>query len=210
MGLFTGSKSSSSTTNNVSTTNIGLSEIGDSSAAIIGDNNSYTMTDHGAIAAAFEHGEMAYDVADSAVTQNRYIAESAIGEVGEITEDAFYLVGDVNERSIDAVQDFSTDALYTVTESFDDSLSTVADIADSQSARAFDFGREVLFESTGRIEDAADLNYQLVSQALDYNQALIGESNRSEDATVIHNLTKNLPLAIMAIGAVTALWVLKK
>ena len=51
------------------------------------------------------------------------------------------------------------------------------------------------------IDDNNALNNQLVLQALDYNQALIGESNRSEGATFSNKLIENImPLALVVGG----------
>jgi|GEM_PF-4318537 len=121
-------------------------------------------------------------------------------------EEAFELAGDVNAKSLDAVTEFSSDALDSVTSHYDANIKAVSDFGEE----GFDFGRDVIAETLGQIRDSDELNHQLVEQALDYNQALVGEANRSESATAVNNITKFIPLALLTFGTLGGIWVLKK
>lgn len=122
------SKSNSSNTSN--TTNVsGQNAIsGDNlGVAISGVNNSTintTMTDHGAVNAAMELGEQAFEFGGEMLNSNERISLEAMDTTHDIAETA-----------IDEVADFAGDSLATYASTNSENLDMLAGLAGSQAAQ---------------------------------------------------------------------------
>ncbi|ANB99631.1 TPA: chemotaxis protein [Vibrio parahaemolyticus] len=122
------SKSKSSNTSN--TTNVsGQNAIsGDNlGVAISGVNNSTintTMTDHGAVNAAMELGEQAFEFGGEMLNSNERISLEAMDTTHDIAETA-----------IDEVADFAGDSLATYASTNSENLDMLAGLAGSQAAQ---------------------------------------------------------------------------
>ncbi|MGI3059196.1 chemotaxis protein [Vibrio alginolyticus] len=122
------SKSKSSNTSN--TTNVsGQNAIsGDNlGVAISGVNNSTintTMTDHGAVNAAMELGEQAFEFGGEMLNSNERISLEAMDTTHDIAETA-----------IDEVADFAGDSLATYASTNSENLDMLAGLAGNQSAQ---------------------------------------------------------------------------
>ena len=122
------SKSKSSNTSN--TTNVsGQNAIsGDNlGVAISGVNNSTintTMTDHGAVNAAMELGEQAFEFGGEMLNSNERISLEAMDTTHDIAETA-----------IDEVADFAGDSLATYASSNSENLDMLAGLAGNQAAQ---------------------------------------------------------------------------
>ncbi|HHX8475626.1 TPA: chemotaxis protein [Vibrio diabolicus] len=122
------SKSKSSNTSN--TTNVsGQNAIsGDNlGVAISGVNNSTintTMTDHGAVNAAMELGEQAFEFGGEMLNSNERISLEAMDTTHDIVETA-----------IDEVADFAGDSLATYASTNSENLDMLAGLAGSQAAQ---------------------------------------------------------------------------
>ncbi|WP_226420659.1 chemotaxis protein [Vibrio sp. E14] len=122
------SKSKSSNTSN--TTNVsGQNAIsGDNlGVAISGVNNSTintTMTDHGAVNAAMELGEQAFEFGGEMLNSNERISLEAMDTTQDIAETA-----------IDEVADFAGDSLATYASTNSENLDMLAGLAGSQAAQ---------------------------------------------------------------------------
>ncbi|MEL0621508.1 MULTISPECIES: hypothetical protein [Pseudomonadota] len=73
-----GSKSSNKTTNN--TTNYSLQGLDNAETAVAGNNNTVTVSDHGAIDAAFGFGENALELSGKVVDSNTDLSKHALDQ----------------------------------------------------------------------------------------------------------------------------------
>ena len=110
------SRSSNSTTNNV--TNYSLQGFENAQAAVAGNNNKVTVTDHGAIDSAMELGGQALDLSNNAIDANVKVTTDALDKgfgFGEQALDKSLSFGEraieSNEKVIESGFDFGKQAL---------------------------------------------------------------------------------------------------
>lgn len=169
MGLFSGSKSSSSTSNFTETTNIGFSDV--TGKAVHGSNNVIIDSDQGAISGGVKLGEKAID-ANRNIT-NAFLLEStqqfneASRRVGSVTDKAFSF-GDkalnFGGQSLGAVERVSNNAVSKIDSSTRNSLS----FAERTNFKALDTVASLVGKTTGVIERSAD---KFTSKLTDFAKA---------------------------------------
>ncbi len=104
------SSSSSSNTSTVETDNSNIQQ-NDNQVALnledVGDNNSFTLTDSGAIEKAFEFGGDALDFGTQSLNSSHEFGRDIINEASEISRDAIQVAGNAQTNAFKKIKEFA-------------------------------------------------------------------------------------------------------
>ncbi|MBX2809391.1 MAG: hypothetical protein KTR20_12250 [Cellvibrionaceae bacterium] len=104
------SSSSSSNTSVVETDNSNIQQ-NDNQVALnledVGDNNSFTLTDSGAIEKAFEFGGDALDFGRESLTNSQEFGRDILSEASEISREAIQVAGNAQTNAFKKIKDIA-------------------------------------------------------------------------------------------------------